>query len=164
MKHWKSLGDNTYILFNSEKESGKFTFFNTLNSKAIAIQNEQEFHFTRTGFWKSKIEISDKLGQKIAEIYAEKWYSNAHILDYKNKSYKLVVRNNPMAEWVLLDNNKEILAYQLSTQNGKATVKITSASEENEVLFDYILWYLFRPIALENTGEDLSFFIPLMVQ
>lgn len=164
MKHWKNLGNNSYAFFDSEKEIGKFTFFNTLNSKAIATQNEQEFHFKRTGFWKSTVEISDKLGQKMAEIYAEKWYANTYILVYKNKNYQLVIRNNPLAEWVILDNKKEILAYQLSTQNGKATVKITSESAEIEVLFDYILWYLFRPIALENTGEDLSFMLPLLVQ
>ena len=67
-----------------------------------------------------------------------------------------------MAEYVIFDAKNEILSYGLDTQNGKASVRINSNSEESELLFDFLLWYLFLPIANENMGDDFGFQTLLM--
>lgn len=158
-KHWTNIGENTYALLRGDIEVGKFKFFNTLNSKAVAESKENEFHFKRISFWKNTVEISDKAGLIIAKIFSEKWYASSYILEYNNQHYKVVLRNNPLAEYVIIDNETEILAYGLTTHQGKAIVRINSNADEINILFDFILWYLFRPIAIENTGEDVNFLI-----
>lgn len=68
-----------------------------------------------------------------------------------------------MAEWAILDENgKELIAYGLNAHEGKITVKITSVADDLEPLFDFILWYLFVPIASENMGDNFLFMMLIM--
>ncbi len=72
-------------------------------------------------------------------------------------STNLLCRNNPLAEWALQDNNGDLLAYGLNTQDGKVNARITTAAIQPNYLFDFILWYLFAPILIEQSGDDLTF-------
>jgi hypothetical protein len=36
-------------------------------------------------------------------------------------------------------------------------VKITTTEEPLDLLFDFILWYLFVPVATENLDDNLTF-------
>lgn len=95
----------------------------------------------------------------ILKSYTEKWYANSTIIEYKGKKLVLKIRNNPLAEYVLYDVNKEILAYRLETVSGKAEVKIKSNT--SDYMFDYLLWYVFLPIAQENIGYNYDFIMLL---
>jgi hypothetical protein len=73
--------------------------------------------------------------------------------------YKVKTRNNPFAEWVILQDNKDVVACGLVTTNGMATVKITEQNSNTALLFHAILWYLFVLIATENADDNLSFIL-----
>lgn len=64
-----------------------------------------------------------------------------------------------MAEWVIQEEDKDGRAYGLGTTNGMAAVKITEQNSNISLFFHAILWYLFVPIATENTGDNLSFIL-----
>ena len=106
-------------------------------------------------FWKSNFEIKDENQAIILKSFTEKWYANSTILDYKGNKLKLKVRNNPLAEYVIFDGEKEILAYALDTNLGKPSVRINSNS--SDYLLHFLLWYIFVPIAQENIGDDFTF-------
>jgi hypothetical protein len=118
------------------------------------IENKR-FTLKYNGFWKSNFEIKDENDVVILKSYTEKWFAHSTILEYKDKKLKLQIRNNPLAEYVIFDDDKELLAYGLYIDNGKASVKI--ATNSNDYLLDYLLWYLFVPIAQENIGEHFVF-------
>lgn len=158
LKKWVKIDSSIFTLWDNNQQIGKFEVANrTSEKKANVSFQDKEFVIKKTGFWKSNIEITDQNGQIIAKVYSEKWYGNSYILEYGNKKYKLLVRNNPLAEWAIQDNNKDVLAYGLSTQDGKVVVKIKSDFERPNYLFDFILWYLFEPIATEQCADDLTF-------
>lgn len=91
-------------------------------------------------------------------VYPEKWYAHSSVIDLGDKKYKLVIRNNPLAEYAITENDKDILAYGLDTQNRELNVRISSPGNP-DFLFDFILWYLFLPVADENFGDDYSFLL-----
>jgi hypothetical protein len=164
-KNWVKTGDTSYALFINDVEAGHLDVqLNTIDSKALASMGDHIYYFKRTGFWKSNIEVTDESGVLIIKVFNKKWYANASILEYNGKEYQLIIRNNPMAEWAILENEKDILAYGLAADNGTIKIKITAASHSDELLFRFLLWYLFAPIAHENTGGNFVFQLLLAAQ
>ena len=164
-KKWEKSGERSYTFSINDRETGVLALFpNTLESKATATIGKDTFTIKRTGFWKSSIEISDAQGQTVAKVYHEKWYNNSFVLEYAGKTYKLLMRNNPLAEWAILEDDAVLLAYGLDTANGKAALKITAGKVDSDPLLDFLLWYLFLPVAAENCGDDFVFFLLLVAQ
>jgi hypothetical protein len=161
-KGWNKTNEGNYSFSVANKEIGNMEIsYASLDRKAICHIEDNDFIIKRTGFWKSTIEISNLAGQTIAKIYPEKWYANTWTFDYNEKKYKVIVRNNPLAEYAILDNSNELAAYGLTTDNGKINVRITTPSNNSDFLFDFLLWYLFVPIATENMGDNFIFLMLL---
>jgi hypothetical protein len=157
-KNWVKTGESNYTFFVDGNAAGQLGIdLSTTNIKAVALIGKYTYDIKRIGFWKTNIEITDDSGQVIMKVYTKKWYANTSVLEYNGKQYQLVIRNNPLAEWAILDNEMEYLAYGLSTENGTVKIKITSAFATNDLLPDFLLWYLFAPIAQENTGGNFVF-------
>jgi hypothetical protein len=161
-KNWIKTGDTNYSLFVNDIEAGQLEVqINTIDSRAIARIGDETYHLKRTGFWKTNIELTDASGRRVMHVFNKKWYANASILEYRGKEYQLLVRNNPLAEWAILDGEKDILAYGLAADNGVINIKITAATTSDDLLPDFLLWYLFAPIAQENTGGNFVFLMLL---
>ena len=136
--------------------------YSNLERKAIFTIENRKFTLNYLGFWKSNFEIRDENDVVIMHLYTEKWYASSTVLEYKGKKLKLKIRNNPLAEYVIFNGETELLAYGLDTQSGKVSVRIHSNS--NDFLLDYLLWYVFVPIAQENMGDSFVFHTLLMNQ
>jgi hypothetical protein len=160
MKKWIKTGESNYAFIVNDKERGQMIFHpQTIASKADIVLDGNNYLLQRKGFWKTQLELLDGNGFSLMRTYHEKWYAHSSVLEYESKKYKLLVRNNPLAEWAILDNNKEWLAYGLTADKGTTGVKITSAAENNDWLLDFLLWYLFVPVAQENSGDNAAFFM-----
>ncbi len=160
LRKWESTGEGKYAFFDNGKEIGSIEIARaTSESTAQAKIGSREITLKKTGTWKNTIEITDKKDVVIAKAYPENWYANVWKLDYAGKTYTLKVRNNPMAEYVIVRGNEEIISYGLTTNKGKTGVKINSNQTEPDYIFDYLLWYLFAPVAFENTGNELMFIL-----
>ncbi len=158
-KQWIKTADFNYRFLIDDKETGIMEIqFNAIANKAICTIEGRELEIKRTGFWKSNIEITDRNGMVILKAYPEKWYANSSVVEFENQKLQLSIRNNPLAEFVLTEQQKEILAYSLATENGKAGVKISS-SGDSLFIFDFLLWYLFVPVATENLSDNDAFLL-----
>ena len=162
IKSWKRTEEGKYSFSMDNNDIGTIKIsYNTLESEAKCQIQGKHFTIKRTGFWKSTIEIYNEGGDSIAKIYPEKWYASSWTFDYRDKVYKIKVRNNPLAEYVIQVNSKDLAAYGLTTENEKVSVRISTLSQNSDLLFDFILWYLFVPIATENMGDDFLFLMLL---
>lgn len=160
IKNWVKIGTSKYKFLVDHKEIGTLDIsLSSTDSKAIAKINNNEFIIRRTGFWKTVVEITDQNNILIAKVFPEKWYANSLTLDFNSSKYKLLIRNNPLAEYAILNQNKVILAYGLNTgnDNGMVNLKITNSEGNNHYILDMLLWYLFVPIAAENMGDNFTF-------
>ena len=129
----------------------------TLECRATFQLGPKAYTIRRTGFWPDKLEIADQAGAIILKVYPKNWYGNRSILEYDNKVYELFIHNNPLAEWVIADEDTLQLAYGLDAGTGKVGLKITAPGEQmaQNWLLHALLWYLFVPIASENTTTTL---------
>jgi hypothetical protein len=164
-KNWKKTKEGNYSFSVDNKQIGTMEIsYASLERKAICNIENNVFIIKRTGFWKSTVEINNQTGQTIAKLYPKKWYANSWTLDFKEKELEVIVRNNPLAEYAIIDNSKELAAYGLTTENGNLTVRVTTLDESSGFLFDFLLWYLFVPIATENMGDSFTFMMLLNIQ
>jgi hypothetical protein len=155
---WEKINNEQYQLIGDEVAVGILQIdFKTMN--AVFKTFENEFYFTRKGVWKSKLDISDKNGAIIAKNYFEKWYDHQSILEYNGKKYKFAVRNNPMAEYAILDDEKLILAYGLHPENSKIKVKITRQDAYLDYVLDALIWLSFATVAEENNSSSKLEFV-----
>lgn len=158
-KQWVKNTDFNYSFWVDEKKMGEMDIhFNTMAGKAICTIGEKVFNIRRTGFWKSNLEITDSNEAILLKTYPEKWYANTSIVEYENKQYKLIIRNNPLAEYAVTEKGKDVLAYGLSAENRELTVRISTPGNPT-FIFDFLLWYLFVPVADENFGDTYSFLV-----
>ena len=161
-KHWKKYQDTAFIFFTDNNETGKMSInFGAVKKAATFNIGQNHYSIKQKSLWNSNLSITDTNEAEILKMYAEKWYANNWVIEYGGKRYKLSVRNNPLAEYVITEGNKEILAYGLQTDNGKVQVKITGTTGQSDFIFDFLLWYLFAPVALENMGDNTSFLLLL---
>lgn len=154
---WIKQDEFTYHFIRNNRKAGEMKIdYNSFQSNAGCLLNESRFTIKRTGFWKTAIEITDDHGEVILTTSPEKWYSGSYLVNYGNRKCKLNVRNNPLAEYVLIENDKEMLTYGLNTENKTLVVKISEA-EDCDAILHYLLWYLFVPVANENFGNTYLF-------
>lgn len=111
----------------------------------------------RTGFWKTSLELVDGRQQLVARVYPDKWYAHALSMDYRGQFWKLVTRNNPLAEFAIRMGEPDLLAYGLEPRDGRVHIRITRATDAIDPLLDGLLWYLFLPVAAESSGDQLTF-------
>jgi hypothetical protein len=157
LKSWTKIGEAHYAFSLDDKHEGTLKISpNSKDSKAIIKIGQEDFTIRRVGFWKTAVEITDKTNTNIGKLYGEKWYAHTFVLDYKGTKYKLVIRNNPLSELAIMQENKLVLAYGLDAGE-RIQVKITSSENHQDYLLDCLLWYLFVPIATENMGDDFTF-------
>lgn len=158
-KQWTKTEGFNYIFLVDGQETGKMEInFNNMEQKARCSISGQVLEIKRTGFWKSGIEITDSSKSVILKAYPEKWYANTSIVEFGNRKLKLLIRNNPLAQLAITENDKDVLVYALAMHNREHQVVISSTGNSDHVL-DFLLWYLFVPIAAENFGDDYSFLL-----
>lgn len=158
-KKWVRNSDFHYTLWIDDNKIGEMKIhFKTSGSKAICTIGDKVLEIKRTGFWKSNLEITDNNEEILLQANPEKWYANISLIKFDHKIYKLIIRNNPLAEYAVTRNERDLLVYGLATENRELKVRI-STSTNLDVIFDFLLWYLFLPIANENFGDAYSFLI-----
>lgn len=156
-KNWKKTSVGKYSLYKQEQKIGELEIqTNLFQRKAIIDLENQKYTLKHTGFWKSNIEIVDEKDDVILKTYTEKRYSNTRIIALEGKKLQLIIRNNPLAEYAIVEGNQEILAYGLEVKEGKAVVRIQTSIQNQSYLLDCYLWYLLAPIAQEQLGDDLD--------
>jgi hypothetical protein len=129
--------------------------FNSSFTVATAQFGAEKIILQRTGFFKSNLEIQNSEGKIIGTSRPLKWYSSTTVLSYRERIYEIKIRNNPLCEFAVYADNEQLVAYGLTHEKGKAAVRINTAT--NELIFHFILWYLFYPVAIENSGSDILF-------
>jgi hypothetical protein len=160
LKNWKKIGEGNYALYKEENKLGSLSIqTNLFERKATLDCNNQTFNLRHIGFWKNNIEITDANGNVVLKTHTPKWYANTTIIEFEGKQLQLLIRNNPLAEYAILDGEKEILAYGLDVKEGKAITRIQTEIHNKSYLLDFYLWYLFVPVAQENMGDDLTFLL-----
>lgn len=162
-KTWQKVSEKKYVFWVGEKKIGELELRHSNWKRSALFNIEGElFSLEQTGFWKNNWQVLDYKGNVILKAYNPKWFSSQTTLEYQNEKLQLIIRNNHLAEFAISKAGSDLLSYGLKTDNGKAVTQISTAVDNKNYLFDFILWFLFSPIAHENSGDNLIFLTLLM--
>lgn len=157
-KKWTAIGTLKYAFSVAEQPIGTMEMiYKGWKAKAVFKIAESTLYLSHKGFWNSTIVIKDEHGSMVLETVAEKWYSGRSLIKYKNQTLQLKLTNNPMAGYVISYFDKELLSYSLEIASGQLKIKTGPADANADYLLDFVLWYLFSPIAQENMGDSFVF-------
>lgn len=153
-KRWPFTIGNNYTLWDDEKKIGNMVIkYSQTTHRAICTIDGRVLDMKRVGTFKSIIEIYDSNMQTIIVAYPDKLYGNTFNIEFENKEYKLIIRNNPLMEYAITENDKDILVYGLTTENGTLKFKISTYGNHS-YFFDFLLWFMFFPIVITNFGYN----------
>lgn len=156
-REWKKILPDQFQLFIDSVLKGHLHFFPTSNENKVEfLLDHQKLTIKRTGFWKSTIEITNEKNERVLSISPKKWLGQTWVLTYMEKEYEVLIRNNPLAEWIIKDGDLILLAYGLHLEGKNISLKISSHPTQVPFIFDYVLWYLFMPILSENSDDTMT--------
>ncbi len=154
IKEWKKNTHDDYTLWDDGKKIGDMVIkYWQTSHKAICTIDGRVLNLKRAGHWKSTIGMFDSKDNTIIAAYPDKLYGNTYNIEYENKEYKLIIRNNPLMEYVIFENGVEILIYGLVSENEGLRL-IISTSNKSNYFFDFLLWFMFLPFASANFPQD----------
>lgn len=160
IKQWVKTGEGHYQFKHGDEDlASLFIDYKSNNRKALVTINGESFTIKQTNLWKNHMAVTNASNNTIITIVPEKWYSSSFLVQWGLNNYEIKTRNNPMAEWVLQQDGKDVLAYGVKTNNGKVVTQITESNTNPAIILHAILWYLFLPIAIENSGDNLMFIL-----
>ena len=153
-KQWLRNSHDNYTLWVDGKKIGNMVIkFSQISHRAACMIDGKDFEIKRVGHWKSNFGMYYSNTQGIFTAITDKWYTNTFNIAFNHREYKLIIRNNPLMEYVITENNQEILKYGLETENGKLKLMISTSDKSNH-FFDFLLWFLFLPTVVENFGNN----------
>ncbi len=164
IKSWRKVSSGNYDFLINEKIVGQMNINYHSNAYRASFKiNDKTYFLKYPSIWKSDAYIEDENRSIVLKLYTEKWYANHFIVEFNNQILKLKTRNNPLAEYVLLDEaGAEILSYGLKTKDRKVVTQIGSHPSVTDSVLDFSLFSLFYPIAMENACDDALLFTLLV--
>ncbi|GGD63299.1 hypothetical protein GCM10011514_29170 [Emticicia aquatilis] len=166
MKWVKDNSETNYVLkYNDEVILEMHFDYGKKGVKAICQSITETFVIETESFWKSNVLIKEN-EIIIAKTTTDKWYSSLSTLDIKEQKIKFKFRNNPLAEIVFFTETEENLLLSCGLKSDKKgmieTVLNVGANLTENPIKNYLLalcWYIFKPIAEENTVDALTLII-----
>lgn len=150
---WKKGTDNDHLLIIDEKEILRMS----RDSKGKRIQSlphGPQWLLAKNSIWRSDCFITDEANQKVLECKTDKWYHSHFTVNIGQQSFKLFAQNNPLAEWRLEDEQKNlVLSYGILPETGKFGIRIQTGNHEVDPLLHCLLWAFMKPIAMESGTE-----------
>lgn len=162
MKWVKDNSETNYVLKHNDKVMLKMHFdYDNKGAKATCYGVSETFIIESESFWKTNILIKEN-EIIIAKTTTDKWYSSLSTLEIKGQKIKFKFRNNPLAEIVFFTETEQeyLLSCGLKSDKKGITETVLDLGENliNNPLKPYLLaicWYIFKPIAEENTVDAL---------
>jgi hypothetical protein len=155
-KKWNKISPGKYALVQNGSVLGEIDRAKTTELYNVLL-GQQKYKISSSGLLSQKVEIRDINGTLVLKMEPEKWYSSYYSLMFNETKYKLIIRNNPLSEFVVVYENTELVAYGLDMlkESNKLAVRVIEKDSHQPLLFHALLWYLFEPLSYENSGDDL---------
>ncbi len=151
--NWIKISEQEFHL----KEKDALLATMKLNAgKATCHIGKRSLQIHKKGFWHTQLELADSSGQVLTILKPVTWFGHRWSFHLYGQDYELLVRNNPLAEFAVRQQNRDVVAYGLKTQNGRVAAVISDHRTKALPEIDLLLWYLFLPVAQEATGNGDS--------
>lgn len=154
-KEWVKIEQGSYQLLVDEKPVGTMNFLGNGPGSGAKFESGSTTYFIKPeGFWKLRYKVTDQSG---IELFSIRQAAKEQSFTIPEGTYQLKLHNNPLAEWVISDGEDILLSYGFTITGSKVKIGIKTARQQHNYLFDFLLWYIFLPVAMEELGEEWTF-------
>lgn len=150
---WSRSDENAYNYTANGVTRGTLTITKT-GREADALIDGKLYKISSKGLLKFFLNVTDENDRTLLKITQDNWFTSKWEISFNHKKYRLQMKNLPLACYKVYDGEKEVLSYGLKTEKCKAVPDIKSNTAENELLLDFVVWFIFYPVLLENTDAD----------
>ena len=151
-----------YTLQHNDKKLLTLDFHPFTNSARIEYADEKRvFLIRKEGFLRNKTVLRNEYGIRIGQLANEKASANDGILELNDEKFFYTIHNNPLAELIIFKETKDkpFVTCGLQANNGNTSIKLTKENQlspSQHFLLMALCWYMFLPVAKENTVEYAS--------
>lgn len=157
--HWSKNQENEDVFYAAGQIVGHLRLSASQQSAVVTLRQDQaRYTFKRTGFWKNQLLVTDAQGREIIRVRPRKRWGSSWVFTHQDQVYELRLGNRPLAAFCITQQQKPVLCYALDTQNHSIGLRIEATAQTPE-LFHFLLWFLCRPIWIEQTGADAAFLL-----
>jgi hypothetical protein len=161
---WETVASTSnnevYHLYKGDKKILTLSFNPFSNSARVECEKQKRvFLIRKEGFLRNKIVLRNEYGVKIGELGHE---NKENFVDVNDERFYYTTHNNPLAELVLYKESREqpFVTCGLSAKEGNTAVNFSKdkklAGTSHPGLLMALCWYMFLPVAKENTVEFAS--------
>jgi len=151
---WSKSGENIYALTSKGEERGTLTITRPGKEACVKL-GKMNYSISSKGLLKYFLEVTDEKGNTVLKITQDNWYSSKWEMVYNFKKYRLEMKSFSLACYKLYSGENEVLSYGIKTEKCRVVPDIKSNTNDNELLLDFVLWFLLYPILFENSDTDL---------
>lgn len=157
---WEKVSVNStnevYHLIRNEEKILTLHFHPFSQSARVETGTEQRvFQIRREGFLRNKTVLRSEYGIKIGELGQE---NGRHFISINDERYYYDIANNPLAELRIFrsEQDQPLVTCGLKTGNGNPEVQFSRDKHQlsgiaHSGLLMALCWYMFLPVAQENT-------------
>ena len=152
--------NEVYHLYKDDKKILTLALNPFSNSAKVECEKQKRiFHFRKEGFLRNKMILRNEYGIRIGELGNE---SKGNFIDINGERFYYTIQNNPKAELILYKESKDkpFVTCSLGSKDGDPAVTFTKDNKLSETTHPGLLmalcWYMFLPVAKENTVELVS--------
>jgi hypothetical protein len=146
-----------YKLYKGETRILTLTLHPFSHSARVETGNEKRvFQIRKEGFLRNKTVLRTEYGIKLGELGHENGRS---FINIENERYFYSIINNPLAELQIFKEQavQPMITCGLKTEEGNPEVRFkkdkNQADDSYSSLLMALCWYMFLPVAKENTPE-----------
>jgi hypothetical protein len=146
-----------YQLYKDDQKILTLHFHPFSHSARVETGTEQRvFQIRKEGFLRNKTVLRTEYGIKIGELGHE---NGRAFISINNDKYFYSIQNNPLAELQIFKEHigQPMITCGLKTDEGNPEVRFkrdkSQLENSNSSLLMALCWYMFLPVAKENTRE-----------
>lgn len=146
-REWKKESSNYYSFWYYGTQLGSIEFINKfLQIETIFCINQSRYKLLCTGNFQQVYYVYFQ-NEVIIKIDAENAIHSRIQFSYKNQEYFILFHNHLNKGIELIKDNVSILKYSVSANEENCKVSVSSTPDNDEFLFDMILWFFFHGTA-----------------
>ncbi len=149
--------NEVYHLYKDDKKILTLSINPFSNSARVECEKQKRvFLIRKEGFLRNKIVLRNEYGVKIGELGHE---NKENFIDIYEERFYYSAENKPQEEMVLYKESKDkpFVTCSLNAKEGNTAVNIKKdknlAATSHPGLLMALCWYMFLPVAKENTAE-----------
>ena len=148
-----------FELWHDDKKLLSLDFHPGTNSARVQYAGEKRvFLIRREGFLRNKTVLRNEYGIRIGQLSHEKSNADEGIIELNDEKFFYEVRKNPLAELVIYRSVKikPFVVCGLKPGSGNTFIQFSKAntfSTTQHFLLMALCWYMFQPVAKQNTLE-----------